>query len=124
MSLLPPEIDVEARAPVWDCMQLLYMDTDPNFELDGIAEICARSDYTLGDLEAILFNEVRPAVSSNLFMLPAPEWRGFEIEWLTKRVLKKHRFGKPLPKFFIIYTKEWWNKLAPLIEDKREDKQI
>ncbi len=121
MSLLPPEIDVEARAPIWDCMQLLYMDIDPNFELNGIAEICARSDYTLGDLEAILFNEVRPAVSFNLFMLPAPEWGGFEIDWLTKRVLKKHRFGKPLPTFFTKYTKEWWKELVPLIEDKREN---
>ena len=41
MSLLHPELDIEARVPIWDSMQMIYMDTDPQSELEGIAIVCA-----------------------------------------------------------------------------------
>ena len=121
MSLLHPELDIEARVPIWDSMQMIYMDTDPQSELEGIAIVCAQSKYTIDELGEILFNEVRPAAQFNLGLIPAPEWRGFETQWLKERIIETHKFGKPKPKFFARYTKEWWNKLVPLIEEKREN---
>lgn len=101
-------------------MQNFWMDTDPSFLLAGIAHICADSKYTLEELEAIYWNEVRPAVSFNMVMFPAPEWAGFEIEWLKERVLRKSRFGKPLPrKWLHPYSSRWWRELHAGIVQRR-----
>ena len=116
-----PEKDLEHRRQVWDYMQNFWMDTDPNILLPRVAQICADSKYTLPELEAIYWNEVRPAVSFNLMLYPAPEWAGFEIEWLTNRVLKKHRFGKSLTtKWLTPYSNRWWKKLLKGIIAARE----
>ncbi len=116
----PPDEDIEDRALVWDYMQHFWMDTDPSILLPGIARICAESKYTLEELEAIFWNEVRPAVSFNLAMLPAPEWAGFEIEWLKERVLRKSRYGKALPrKWLHPYSSSWWRKLRSEIVQRR-----
>jgi len=98
---------------------MLYMDTDPNCELDRIAKVCASSKYSLEELELILFNEVFPACRFNMLMPPAPEWCGFEIDWLTKRVIQKHRHGKRKLLFLRYYTSCWWKKLRPRIKDAR-----
>ncbi len=92
------------------------MDTDPTILLAEVARVCAESKYTIAELEAIYWNEVRPAVSFNLLMLPAPEWAGFEIEWLKARVLRKSRFGKRLPlKWLHPYATRWWRQLHTAI---------
>jgi hypothetical protein len=116
----PPDLDIDDRQAIWDFMQNFWMDTDPGILLPRVAEVCAASKYSLVELEAIYWNEVRPAVSFNLFMLPAPEWAGFEITWLTNRILKKHRFGKRLPiKWLDPYANNWWKKLAVAIISER-----
>ena len=69
-------------------------------------------DRKLWDL---LFNEVLPAVRFNLLMLPAPEWAGFDKEWLRDRILKKHRFDRRRPLWFQLYTRYHWRKLRPAI---------
>lgn len=92
-----PAEDVDDRSVVWDALQYFWMDTDPAALLRGIARICAGSKYSLAELEAIFWNEVRPAVAFNLRIPTAPEWAGFDSEWLIARVLATHRFGKPLP---------------------------
>jgi len=110
-----PEYDITDRAPVWDALQMLFMDTDVSLSYDYIVNTCKSSKYTIDDIEAILFNEIMPAVGFNMWMLPAPEWRGFELEWLRERVLKKHRYGKRRPLPFRRYTISHWNKLRPRI---------
>ena len=116
----PPELDIEARTPIWDQMQMLYMDTDPGIVLHEIAAACARSPYSIDDLERILFNEVLTACRFNLFSL-AGEWQGFELEWLVKRVLKKHRFDRRKPFVLRWYTESWWRpRLKPEIVRLRE----
>jgi len=115
----PPEDDVERRAEVWDLLQMLYMDTDPPGLLEQIADGCARSPYSLAELEAILFSEVLPACRFNLFLLPAPAWAGFERSWLIRRILAKHRFGRRRPLLLRRYTARWWRRLAPMIEQRR-----
>jgi len=99
-----PEPDLDDRRAIGDAMQMFWMDTDPAYELDFIAKVCSQSSYSLGELEAIFWNEVRSAVSFNLFCLPAPEWAGIEIGWLTERILRKHRFGGRLPNESILQS--------------------
>lgn len=115
-----PSEDLEDRARVWNYMQNFWMDTDPAILLPEVARICAESKYSLEELEAIYWNEVRPAVSFNLLMLPAPEWAGFEIEWLKQRILCKSRYGKSLPiKWLSPYSAGWWRKLKTAIVLRR-----
>ncbi|MCB1559971.1 MAG: hypothetical protein KDI75_02530 [Xanthomonadales bacterium] len=115
-----PALDLIDRSVIWDHMQMLWMDVDPAREVEGLARICARSKYSMSELEAIFWNEVRPAVSFNMTLLPAPEWTGFEIEWLKTRILEKHRFGARLPwKFLHPYSSMWWFQLRHAIQTLR-----
>jgi hypothetical protein len=122
--MLAPDLDLEDRAPVWDSMQQFWMDTDPALLLPGVIDACADSKYSLAELEEIYWNEVRPAVSFNLWMLPAPEWVGFEIHWLTERILRRHRAGKRLPrKWLHPYAHAWWRKLCRGVLEARSRRQ-
>ncbi|MEM8816556.1 MAG: hypothetical protein AAGE85_12070 [Pseudomonadota bacterium] len=111
----PPEQDIEDRAPLWDALQMLFMDTDVTLSYEHIVRTCKSSKYSIDEVEDILFNEVMPAVRFNLLMLPAPEWCGFDVEWLKDRVLKKHRFGRRRPLWFRRYTDGHWKALRRLI---------
>lgn len=118
--MLQPADDLDARAPVWDQMQMFWMDIDPAFEIEATARVCAESKYSIEELKQIFLNEVRPAVSFNLYSGPAPEWTGFELKWLSDRVLKTHRFGRRLPfKILHPYAYSWWTKLELAIEKQR-----
>src|SRR5579872_3970168 len=113
--MLPPEQDQAARRPIWDSLQEFWMDTDPGISLQEIAGICARSKYSIHELEQIFWNEVRPAVRFNLWSV-AGEWAGFELNWLSARILRKHRFGRTPEKLLDPYANRWWTKLAGEIE--------
>lgn len=113
-----PEQDLARRVPVWDAMQMLFMDIDAEDWLLSIADTCVKSGYTLEEIEAILFNEVLPACSANLLAVPGGEWRGFESAQLQAMVLEKHRFGKRKPFLHRRYAADWWQQLAPLITEK------
>lgn len=117
-----PENDIDARTPIWDSMQNLYMDTDVTLLYGYIAKTCGQSKYDLKELERILFNEVLPAIRFNMLDLPAPEWAGFETQWVVERVLKKHRFGKRKPWILRFYTNKHWKKLKPLIKAEKSKK--
>lgn len=116
-----PEKDVVDRTPIWDCMQDLFMDTDVTLSYKFIAKRCAESKYSIDELEKILFNEVLPALRFNMFALPAPEWVGFQSEWLIKRVIEKHRFGKSKPWILRRYTLQHWNRVRPAIDALRSN---
>lgn len=119
--MLHPDKDVEDRTPVWDCMQDLYMDTDVTLSYAAIVQRCSDSKYTISELEEILFNEVLPAIRVNMYMYPAPEWAGFETEWVVKRVLSKHRFGKRRPWRLRFYTNGHWKNLKLRILEARAE---
>lgn len=114
-----PEHDIADRAPIWDCMQDLFMDTDVTLSYGVIAKRCAESKYGIDELEKILFNEVLPALRFNMFSLPAPEWAGFQTEFVVRRVIEKQRFGKSRPWLLRRYTQQHWNILKSKIEEKR-----
>jgi hypothetical protein len=114
----PPDQDLEARTPVWDSLQMLFMDTEPTDHHDHMVAVCASSPYTLDELEAIVLHELLPALRFNL-MSTAGEWRGFETQWLVNRVLETHRFGKRHPYVLSAYAKEQWEALRPRIAARR-----
>jgi hypothetical protein len=86
-----PESDLESRLAVWDELQMIFMRTDPALFLGSMADACARSPYTIEEIEEILFNEVLPACRFNLLSAEWPKSQGFDPEWLKTRILKKHR---------------------------------
>ena len=77
-----PEQDLKDRRPLWDEFQMFWMDIDPVIFLKSAAQVCARSKYSLSEVEQIFWNEIRPAVRFNL-LSPVGEWAGFEIEGLS-----------------------------------------
>jgi len=113
-----PEQDLEDRSALWDVMQMVWMDTDVNMHLEEMARTCACSKYSLEELEQIFWNEIRPAVRSNLSILagPAPQWSGFTLEELQRRVLAKHRHGRPIRfRWLDPYSRSWWRNLEAAI---------
>ena len=110
----PPHDDLADRRPVWDILQMFWMDTDPNLFLADAARICAASKYTLDEVGQIYWNEVRPAVEFNLQSI-AGEWTGFDLDWLTNRILEVHCSGAP--RSADRYAQAWWNKLRDAITD-------
>ncbi|WP_341676588.1 hypothetical protein [Niveibacterium sp. SC-1] len=106
--MLSPEADLADRIPVWDAMQMFWMDTDPAGELDFVLRVCARSKYSIEELKRIYWNEVRPAVAANLWAMPAPEWAGFRRDYLVERVMRKHRYGRRLPWAWLHPHATWW----------------
>lgn len=106
-----PENDIKDRQPVWDEMQMLFMDIDIDDLLPEIAKVCAESKYRLEELESIFFDEVFPACRFNMWCMPAPEWEGFEINWLTEQILKKQRHGKRRLIVNRKYATIYWEKL-------------
>jgi hypothetical protein len=111
--MLPPNEDLADRRPLWDAMQMLWMDTDPEEEIAYIVRVCAESKYSIGELEAIYWNEVRPAVQFNMRIPTTPAWQGFNLDWLCERILKKHRYGRPMRwRWYYREAASWWGRLA------------
>ena len=117
-----PERDSADRSPVWDALQMVYMDTDFDEVLQDIAEVCARSKYSVGEIRDILFEEVFPACRFNMVPVAGSEWRGFDMEWLTQRIIAKQRHGKRWPLLrWRGYTKACWRKLEEVITRVRAE---
>ena len=118
----PIEQDLPSRQPVWEALQMLFMDTSGSRELPRIARACADSPYTLEELRSILFSEVFPACRSNLspFHWPGGEWAGFERNRLTERVLRYHRHGKRPLLMGWLHTAWWWARLKPRVRAVRQ----
>ncbi len=95
LEMLPPNEDIDDRLDVWEAMEIFWLDTDVNIRFEKTVEICANSKYSLPDLDAIFWNEAFPAFKFNLMNI-AGEWAGFPRDWIVERVLKKHKFGKPV----------------------------
>lgn len=120
--MLAPESDLADRRPVWDALQMLFMDTPPELEMGWIAREAAASKYSLAELESIFFDEVFPACRGNLMQV-IPEWAGFDLDGLSVEILKKQRHGK---RRLLLLRKEseWlWSQLKPLIQALRPNAQ-
>jgi hypothetical protein len=119
----PIEQDLPSRQPVWQALQMLFMDTSQSHELPRIAQACAQSPYTVDELRSILFSEVFPACRSNMSPLtwPGGEWSGFDRDWLTERILRNHRHGKRPLVMGWLHTAYWWARLKPKVLALRQN---
>lgn len=85
-----------SRVKVWDAFSNLFLDTSWTQEdLERFAETIAESPFSFEELGHILFFEVSPVCSPNLFAWPGGEWAGFSSDWLIPKCLRqqrKHRF--------------------------------
>ncbi|MEP6020701.1 MAG: hypothetical protein ABJ251_19685 [Paracoccaceae bacterium] len=117
-----PEDDLEARKEVWDAMHVLWLDTDvEGIHLATSAQCCAKTAYTIAELEHIYWHEVYPVMRSNLWSV-AGEWQPLELDALSAEILKRHRFGRAIWfKRFRHEANENWKQLRSKIEAARSD---
>jgi hypothetical protein len=78
--LTPAELS--ARRPVWETLASFYLDTEhDDRDLAAMADVLARSPYSVAELHEIELWEVAPVVGANLLSV-AGAWAGFDPEWL------------------------------------------
>lgn len=83
------------RLPVWRALSELFLDTDlRDADYDGIAAAIAESGLEVPEVEAILWNEVLPALGPNL-QSPAGIWSGFDDASLARRILAVAKNEEP-----------------------------
>jgi hypothetical protein len=95
-----PADDLAARAPVWEAMSELYLDTDTALSLDATAQTFAASPYRIAELRDILVYEVNPVLWRNVYSV-AGIWQGFRQDELRDEILRRQRHPR------------WWRRLAP-----------
>lgn len=118
----PPQDDLDDRRPVYDALQMFWMDTDPALYFDAIVAVCAQSKYSVADLEEIFWNEVEPAVGFNLWSI-AGEWRGFDLDDMTARILQKRRRAGARPlQFLRPNARDAFRRLAEAVDRARAEK--
>jgi len=89
-----PEDDLKARQIAWDAMHVLWLDTDVDaVHLDDAAAQCAQTAYSISELEQIYWQEVYPAMHSNVQSI-AGEWAPLALETLSAEILKRHKFSR------------------------------
>lgn len=91
--------DLAARAPVWQALSLLYLDSETTGVYDEAASVLAASPYSLAELREILVYEVNPVLHWNL-LSAAGEWQGFCQDWLCEQILRRQHWPR------------WWRRLA------------
>lgn len=84
----PAAEDLVARRPVWWALSDLFLD----IELDDVvynyvARMCLESPYSPEECAEILWREVYPICSRNLFSM-AGVWDAFEREWLENEIIR------------------------------------
>ncbi len=119
------------REKVWIVLSNLFLDTDVTIYYAHIVEQCAKSPFSLNELEAILKSEVAPVCADNL-MTVAGVWEGFDEEWLIASIRKNRQFKRGIFSALIQRWKnrcygdeinEYWLKLMPQIKQLRQQNQ-
>ncbi|MEL0631188.1 hypothetical protein V6237_00280 [Pseudoalteromonas carrageenovora] len=115
-----PRLDSEDRKPIWDALQMFWMDIEPSDELENAIATCARSKYSIVELEYIYWNEVYPVVRQNFTQL-IPEWTGYDIEQLSKLIIANaDRVKRTKYKLFHFRANYWWKEIASGITKYRK----
>ena len=114
--------DIASRRKAWAELSLLYLDIDTDDVADDVAKELADTDYSMGELQSILRDEVHPILRANL-LVPAGVWQAFDQDWLGEQILR--RLARPFwlraPSwFFPSMAKRIWSDLAPRIARIRE----
>jgi ornithine carbamoyltransferase len=126
--MINDEAEIERRKPVWAALSDLWLDTElTDDDLQRIAGVMKRSEYSINELRDIYLFEVAPVVFLNLQTV-AGEWAGLNEEWLfaeaAKRAKKRSLFlrgfvwsgvGKRLMTFA---TERHWDRLVELLGEE------
>lgn len=101
-------------------MQMIWMDTDVNDELEKIISVCAGSDFEISELENIYWNEVRPVVAKNMLIPVAPEWAGYDLDWLVSKITKRIQSRRVYKRSRLrVYSYRYWKKIEEGVLQKR-----
>ena len=122
VNMLAPDLDIARRRPIWDCFQMFWMDTDVSLMLPNAIKCAAASDYSLDELHYIYSVEVRDAVKWNFLKNPiAPEWAGYDLDWLSKKIIKIFKKQVEKGKYPKSYRHEdiWWETISAGIKAAR-----
>lgn len=77
------------RRTAWELLSRLFLDTDyTNAELDALATDLSRTNYSLSELEDILFDEVYPVCAPNLSN-PIGDWSHYDPAWLESEITRR-----------------------------------
>ena len=122
MSIIMNKVSFkDERFPVWQSLCELFLDTELiEFHYESISTTLANSDYSLKELEAILYYEVYPVCKDNLLSV-AGEWVGFGDDWIMEYIAprkNKRPFFKRRPFYKDLFINEW-NEICARIKDKR-----
>lgn len=116
----PPADDLDARAPVWQAMSTLYLDTDTTLLHVTVAQVLADSPYSVERLRDILVDEVNPVLWSNRYCV-AGIWQGFDQDALRDEILRRQTRSRwrrrllPQP-----VLRDDWRAIVPLVGALRE----
>ena len=100
---------------------MVWMDTDVKAELPGIIDIAAKSPYSIDELELIYWEEVRPAVWTNMLMIVGGEWAGYELNWLADRIVdRSSKSTWRFPRWLCFYSSHYWSILKTGVLRLRE----
>ncbi|WP_313916236.1 hypothetical protein [Tahibacter sp.] len=116
----PPADDLDARAPVWEAMSELFLDTDTTRLHATVAQVLADSPYSVEELRDILVEEINPVLWSNLYCV-AGIWQGFDQDGLRDEILRQQTRSRwrrrllPQP-----VLRDDWCAIVPLVGALRE----
>lgn len=111
----PAELAV--RRPVWDALGELFLDTDTRPGLPLIAWTLAESGLDEAALDEIWREEVTPALSFNLTLV-AGEWGYFDLDWLTKQIVRRRAIRYRLEGWSLskLFARAWGNEMQPYFQ--------
>lgn len=115
-----------AKQKVWIALGALYLDTEIDHQ--AIARELLKSQFSIEEIEKILFDEVHPVLYPNLLSV-AGEWTGWNDAWLTESIQseissrqkkdwrsKLSRLSSWLPKRWVrSLLQEDWNQIKKII---------
>jgi hypothetical protein len=116
-----PEVPA-SRVPVWLALSELYLDTDVSAFHADITRTLAASPYSLEALQAILFDEVHPALHTNLLQV-AGEWAGFDEDWLLAHlhaVCARPLWRRRLSRLSLGLVRDDWHAIRAQIQALRD----
>lgn len=111
----------ENRSEVWHILSRLFLDTElQEKELEYIAELLSTTDFSIQELQYILYYEVYPACKFNLLSV-AGIWEEFDQQWLIKKIMniKNKQFIYQLPPLRKWMFNEEWTVIVKHIQQKR-----
>jgi len=107
------------RVKIWRALSTLFLDTEiDDTDFAFIARVIAETDYSISEVQNILWGEVFPVLKANLISV-AGEWAGWTDEWLVENITPR---DGPVSVSKGVFAKEigrcWKQVASPLPQDR------